>query len=110
MATRDAGDESDGGTLPRVLPFSLDHVTRLSWELGARTVGDERATRRGEWTRSGSQWTLSVYDVTSSTVVLCVRTPVGRERFYGAARIDLDSALSALEDAREWHPSKNAQE
>jgi len=102
MATRDAGNETDDGSLPHVLPFSLAHETRLSWELGSRTVEDDRATHRGAWTHSRSQWTLSVYDATSSTAVLCVRTPVGRERFFGAPRMDLEPALSALEDAPEW--------
>jgi len=105
MATRDGGNETDGTSLPRVLPFSLTHTTRLSWGLGSRTVEDDRATHRGAWRRSGSQWTLSVYDVTSSTAVLCVRTPVGRERFYGAPQMDLEPALSALEDDPEWEPT-----
>jgi len=106
MATRDAGNETDDGSLPHVLPFSLAHETRLSWELGSRTVEDDRATHRGAWTHSRSQWTLSVYEVTSATDLLCVRTPVGRERFYGVARMDLDPVLSTLDDTPGWQRTK----
>jgi hypothetical protein len=45
---------------------------------------------------------VSVFDVTSETVAVRVRTPTGRERFYGAARMDLEAALPALETAPDW--------
>jgi hypothetical protein len=35
-----------------------------------------------------------------------VETPVGRERFYGVARMDLDPVLSRLDDAPEWGRSE----
>jgi hypothetical protein len=101
MATRDACDGVTGG-LPPVLPFEVDRVTRLSWELGSRTVEDDHSSLRGRWSHTESRWTLSVYEVTSATDLLCVETPVGRERFYGAARMDLDPVLSTLDDAPEW--------
>jgi len=106
MATRDAGDGTARGALPTVLPFDVDRVTRLSWELGSRTVEDERASLRGTWAHAESRWTLSVYEVTSATDLLCVRTPVGRERFYGVARMDLDPVLSTLDDTPGWQRTK----
>ncbi|WP_251329446.1 hypothetical protein [Haloplanus pelagicus] len=103
MATH--GSHSPGGKgtqLPGVVPFDLANLTRLSWELGSRVVDDAESTCRGEWTHSGSPWTVSVFDVTSETVAVRVRTPTGRERFYGAARMDLEAALPALETAPDW--------
>ncbi|GAB3676232.1 hypothetical protein [Halopiger thermotolerans] len=96
----------DGGTagasLPEAVPFDLPHLTRLSWELGSRVVDDEEATLHSEWEPAGSMWRLSIFRVTSNTVVIRVRTPVGREQFYGAAQLDLESALPALESDSQW--------
>jgi hypothetical protein len=103
MATHGSHTSGDADTgLPGVVPLDLAHLTRLSWELGARVVDDDEATLRSEWTHTGSAWAVSVFDVTSETVAVRVRTPIGRERFYGAARMDLDAALPGLEEAPGW--------
>lgn len=103
MATRDSRSGGhDGSTLPGALPFTLSRVTRLSWELGSRTVEDEESSLCDEWERTDSQWTLSVHRVTSTTVLIRVRTPAGRERFYGAAETDLESALPELAESPAW--------
>jgi hypothetical protein len=91
-----------GARLPDVVPFDLAHLTRLSWELGSRVVDDGEATLHSEWGYSGSPWELSLFHVTSETVAVRLRTPAGRERFYGAARMDLEAALPALEGAAGW--------
>ena len=88
--------------LPTAVPFDIPQLNRLSWELGSRTVDDEQATLQSRWTDTESQWRLAVFAVTDETVVLRVRTPVGRARFYGAARTDLATALPALEAADRW--------
>lgn len=103
MATHGSRPSGDGDTgLPGVVPLDLAHLNRLSWELGSRVVDDDESTLRGEWTHTGSTWEVSVFDVTSETVAVRVRTPIGRERFYGAARMDLETALPALEEATDW--------
>ena len=91
-----------GASLPDAVPFDLPHLTRLSWELGSRVVDGEDAVLHSEWARSGRSWVLSIFRVTSNTVVMRVRTPVRRERFYGAAQQDLESALPRLESAPRW--------
>ena len=91
-----------GISLPDAVPFDLPHLTRLNWELGSRVVDDEDASLHGEWARTGRSWLLSIFRVTTNTVVMRVRTPVGRERFYGAAEQDLESALPRLESAPRW--------
>lgn len=103
MATRDSRSGDHGGSsLPRTLPFTLSRVTRLSWELGSRAVDGEESSLYGEWERTDSRWTLSVHRVTSETVLIRVRTPAGRERFYGAAEMDLESALPELAASPAW--------
>jgi hypothetical protein len=89
------------GALPAVVPLSLPRTTRLAWELGTRVVEDAESTPEGAWThRSG--WRLSMFSVTEHTVVLRVRTPVGRERFYNAACPDVSELGDALGGAAAW--------
>lgn len=104
MATR--GSAPADGTiarLPHVVPFDIPQVTRLSWELGARVVGDDSAVRLGTWERTTGSWTLALFRVTSETVVVRLETPTGRERFYGAAETDIESVRPALLSAPEWN-------
>jgi hypothetical protein len=100
MATRDPCD--GGTTLPAVVPFDLSPLSRLSWELGARVVDGDDSTRLGRWEHVESSRSLSLYQVTGETVVVCVRTPIGRERFYGAALMDLHDVRPRLADAPSW--------
>jgi hypothetical protein len=88
--------------LPAVVPFDLSPLTRMSCELGERVVADEDATHRGEWAHVVGTWKLSVFEVTDHTVVLRLRTPVGRQRFYGAAQADLESVRPQLDAAASW--------
>ena len=95
---------ADGGpaTLPDVVPFELSHLTRQSWELGNRTIQDERAAVLGTWTHQNEQWRLSMLDVTSNTAIICIQTPVGRELFYGAIQSELQRAIQKLETNPAW--------
>ena len=103
MAVRDSRGESTGSpTLPEAVPFDLTHLTRQSWELGTSAVRDTRARALGTWSHRSGRWRLSIFEVTSETVILRVRTPVGRERFYGAIRSEIDSATRELEANPSW--------
>jgi len=103
MAVHDSRSGSGGSpTLPDVVPFDLAHLTRQSWELGASITQDEQATALGTWTHRNELWRLSLFEVTTETVILRVRTPVGRERFYGAIRSELRSAIHELEADSSW--------
>ncbi|RXK51315.1 hypothetical protein [Halorientalis pallida] len=102
MAARGSRNHSVRVELPTVVPFDIPQLNRLSWKLGSRTVDDEAATLRSRWTDTESQWRLAVFAVTDGTVVLRVRTPVGRGRFYGAAETDFANALPALEASDRW--------
>ena len=103
MATH--GFQNGGDTavsLPEVVPFDFPHRTRLSWELGSRVVDDD-GVFHSKWEQTDSRWSLSIFCVAEHTVILCVRTPVGRERFYAAAKLDLERALPHLESTSNWH-------
>jgi hypothetical protein len=95
------GDEGPA-PLPDVVPFGLSHRTRQSWELGKLAVQDEQATILSEWTHQDGQWRLSMFEVTSETAIICLRTPVGRERFYGAIQSELRTAIRELEANPSW--------
>lgn len=105
MSTQSARDGAAGrgdGGLPGAVPVSLDRTTRLSWELGDRVTSGADATLAGEWRCHTAPWAVAVFDVTDHTAVLRVRTPVGRELFYGAADADLTTARDALSAAPDW--------
>jgi len=96
------GTRNQCGRLPEAVPLDITHTTRLSWELGSRVIDDEESTLEGQWRRTGAGWTLSVYRVTNHTDLLEVRTPVGREQFYGVTQSEFESAVSTLEAADRW--------
>lgn len=100
MAVHSTGNRC--GRLPAAVPLDITHTTRLSWELGSRVVEDAAATFDGRWQRTEGAWTLSVYRVTNHTDVLKVRTPVGREQFYGVTQSAFESAVSTLETTERW--------
>ena len=47
-------------------------------------------------------WGLAVFDVADHTAVVRVRTPVGRELFYGAVEADLAALREGLAAAPDW--------
>jgi hypothetical protein len=100
--TRGASPES--ARLPDAVPFGLPALSRLSWELGSRVVAD--APLLTEWEHVTSGRTLEVHDVTDNTVVLGIRTPVGRQRFFGAAKEDFEEKRPLLDDADDWRRSE----
>ncbi|MFC6718195.1 hypothetical protein ACFQGT_11200 [Natrialbaceae archaeon GCM10025810] len=103
MATHAPQDRECGGVpLPDSVPFELPRSSRLSWDLGTRVIDDGESTLQSEWAHSKTGRTISVFRVTGNTVVVRVRTPVGRERFYGAARNGLGTAITALEESPNW--------
>ena len=102
--TTHSSQEVDGSSpqLPDVLPVNLEPLTRLSWELGTRTITGDTSSILCKWRNTTTSWRLSVYSATSNTVILCMKTPVGREHFYGTTQSNLHSALPHLESAAVW--------
>lgn len=102
MAVHDSPNGTAGAGLPTAVPFELSHLTRMSWALGSRTVRDETTTTLGGWERRNGNWSLTFFGVTDETVVVRVRTPVGRELFYGTTRSETRTAMRELEAAPSW--------
>ncbi len=102
MAVRGTQGGGDPITLPEIVPLDIPHLSRLSWELGSRVVGDRDSERIGTWKHRGDRWAMELFDVTTNTAILRVRTSVGRERFYGAIRSEVAAALPAIETAPTW--------
>ncbi|WP_136717187.1 hypothetical protein [Halorientalis salina] len=103
MATR-APSETDTNTidLSPAVPSDLSALTRMSSDLGRRLVEGEETTSRGEWSHTETARELSIHHATDNTVILRMRTPVGRERFYGAMQSNLDAAISSLDVDPDW--------
>ncbi|MFC7116052.1 hypothetical protein ACFQH2_15420 [Natronoarchaeum sp. GCM10025703] len=98
-------DGDDPVSLPGAVPYDFSHLSRQSWELGSRTVDDDESTLLCRWEQASRRWVMSIFEVTSTTVIIRVETPVGRERFYGAIRSELESAIPRLEAAPDWRRS-----
>ena len=77
------------------LPAALDRAESHSWEYGHTCVAQEGQPRE-TWTDETGRQSLTVFDVTEHTVVLRVRTPVGRESFYGMAKRDYETVRESF--------------
>lgn len=103
MAVRDSrGGDGESGSLPSVLPADVPYLSRMSWELGTRIVDDDESSRLAGFEHASEHWHVSFFEVTSNTVVIRVRTPVGRERFYGAVRSAVESVVPEMEATPSW--------
>ena len=106
MATHAQRDDPAPASLPDAVPLDLRNLTRQSWKLGNEIV--DGATRVGEWRHADGRWTVTAFEATDETLLLRLRTPVGRTRFYGAIRTEFREALPSLSASREWHPVDGA--
>lgn len=89
MATRE-----QGSILARQVPFSLSEAESLSWDLGAELAERKPECARLEHAERCRE--VAVYAATQHTVIARVRTPVGRETFFGLARSAFRDALASL--------------
>ena len=80
--------------------FDVDseRVESLSWPLGSRVTGDAERLFRLVHRRSAR--TVTAFEVTDYTCVLRLRTPVGREKFYGIANADISADPTGVDWAR----------
>ncbi|WP_049981346.1 hypothetical protein [Halolamina rubra] len=100
MATHASRDDPAPSSLPDAVPLDLRNLTRQSWKLGSR-IADE-AGRLGKWRHAGGGWSLTAFEATEETLVLRLRTPVGRSRFYGAIESEFREAVSGLSSSPAW--------
>jgi len=106
MSSRESGVGKRGsgtsGHLADVLPIGRAAIESLSWRLGSRVTGGVDATPRLELIRRTTNSSLAVFEATDYTYVVRFRTPVGREKFFGVAGVDLRPMLEELLDRGEW--------
>ncbi|NHX36435.1 MULTISPECIES: hypothetical protein [Halolamina] len=100
MATHAPRDDPSPSSLPDAVPLDLRNLTRQSWKLGSRIADGARSL--GEWRQTGGGWSLTAFEATEETLVLRLRSPVGRSRFYGAIRTEFREALPALSSSTAW--------
>ncbi|WP_408958810.1 hypothetical protein [Natrinema sp. 74] len=82
--------------------FDLDanRIESLSWPLGNRVTVEADATHLFELAHRRSMRTVTAFGVTDYTSVLRLRTPIGREKFYGVANADIATPPASDEWAR----------
>lgn len=85
------------------LPVSIPARNELSWTLGDRVTTEADATLLGECEHDRSHRSVALFSVTDHTVVLRVRTPVGRHRYFGATRTEAEGTLDRLAAQEGWH-------
>ncbi|WP_254763834.1 hypothetical protein [Natrinema marinum] len=73
----------------RLFDIDTSRVESLSWSLGNRVTVEADATRRFELAHRRSMRSVTAFEVTNYTCVLRLRTPIGREKFYGVANTDI---------------------
>ncbi len=67
----------------------IERIESLSWSLGNRITSEADADQRFRFDHRWSTRTVTAFEVTDYTCVLRLRTPVGREKFYGVASADI---------------------
>lgn len=75
-----------------LLAVGGEQVRSLSWSLGHRVTVEADAARLLELDHRSSRRRVVGFEATDYSCILRLRTPVGREKFYGVVRADLDAA------------------
>ena len=106
MSSRESGagerGSGQGGQLTAVIPIDRSSIESLSWELGTRLTGSSGGCCLLELTNQRTKSGLAVFEATDYTYIVRFQTPVGREKFFGVAAVDLRPMLSNLLDRGDW--------
>ncbi|MFB6121383.1 MAG: hypothetical protein ABEJ68_09740 [Halobacteriaceae archaeon] len=100
-----AGDRS--GAAPSC-PLPGVAARPLSWELGERIVADDATRRRVTLSDGGGRTTVTVFEATDHTVVVAVRTPVGRQKYYEVPAAAVDRAIDEVAADERWQVTDRA--
>ena len=85
-----------------MLPIDRTSIESLSWALGTRLTESAGGQCLLELTHQRTKSALAVFEATDYTCIVRFRTPVGREKFFGVATVDLRSMLSNLLERGDW--------
>jgi len=83
--------------IAHLFDVDIERIESLSWPLGDRITTSADATQRFQFSHQRSAREVTAFDVTEYTCVLRLRTPVGREKFYGLAAVDVAPDLTATD-------------
>lgn len=81
--------------IARLVDVDSRHVESLSWSLGHRVTVEAGADELFRLAHRRSNRTVTAFEVTDYTCVLRLRTPIGREKFYGVANVDVGARPAA---------------
>ncbi|WP_226006385.1 hypothetical protein [Natrinema salinisoli] len=77
--------------IAHLFDVDLERVESLSWPLGNRVTVEANAPCLFRFAHRRSTRTVTAFEVADYTRVLRLRTPVGREKFYGLATPDVSA-------------------
>jgi len=86
--------------IAHLFDIDIERIESLSWSLGSRITTKADADQRFRFDHQRSSRSVTAFEVTDYTCVLRLRTPVGREKFYGIANADVDPDLVAADWVR----------
>ena len=86
--------------IANLFDVDIERIESLSWSLGNRITTDGEPDQRFRFDHKRSTRTVTAFEITDYTCVLRLRTPVGREKFYGIARADLEPERIAADWVR----------
>ncbi|SEV94417.1 hypothetical protein [Natrinema salifodinae] len=75
--------------IAHLVDVDCGRLESLSWPLGNRITAEAEADRLFRFAHQRSPRTVTAFEVTDYTCALRLRTPVGREKFYGIATADI---------------------
>ncbi|AGB32245.1 hypothetical protein C488_11248 [Natrinema pellirubrum DSM 15624] len=101
------GDRSQGARdrrgrelIAHLFDVDTGRIESLSWSLGNRVTVEADAERLFALDHRRSARTVTAFSVTDYTCVVRLRSPVGREKFYGVADADLPTEPAGPEWGR----------
>ncbi|MFB1062933.1 hypothetical protein [Natrinema sp. H-ect4] len=86
--------------IAHLFDVDTERVESLSWPLGSRVTVDTSTESLFRLAHRRSARTVTAFEVTDYTCVLRLRTPVGREKFYGLANADISPGSTGTDWVR----------
>ena len=86
--------------IAHLFDVDIERIESLSWPLGDRITAKADAQQCFRFAHQRSARTVTAFEVTDYTCVLRLRTPVGREKFYGLASADISPDLHGTDWVR----------
>jgi len=93
-------DRRGRNLVAHLFDVDIERIESLSWSLGNQIIAEGDTDQRFRFDHQRSTRSVTAFEVTDYTCVLRLRTPVGREKFYGVASADVEPNLIATDWVR----------